>query len=260
VITKPRRFPDAFRRDRRQARPKSRETPAEGGISMTLSARRIDICGLDIDPLSPAIGAEIRGLDLARPLPPDTRAALHSALLEWKELFFRDQHIGTHQHLAFARSFGTLEIHPFAPHKPGYPEVLAITHDRESRGRENTWHSDVPWRAEPFSPPRLGRVRPLRSRTDGACLRGKGSSGRCRAPRRSRPRPASSMRRAHHISTIRRLVPAWSHPTCHGVEAIRAGGGYAFRCPESYSAGTAGGSGDVTVSCFHRANAPCMWQ
>ena len=40
-------------------------------------------------------------------------------------------------------------MHPFSPHKPDYPEVLAITHNRESRGRENTWHSDVTWREIP---------------------------------------------------------------------------------------------------------------
>ena len=64
-------------------------------------------------------------------------------------LFFRDQDITTEQHLAFARRFGALEEHPFAPHKPDYPEVLAITHDRDSRGKENTWHSDVTWREAP---------------------------------------------------------------------------------------------------------------
>ena len=64
-------------------------------------------------------------------------------------LFFRDQEITTDQHLAFARNFGGLEVHPFAPEKPGYPEVLAITHNRESRGKENFWHSDVTWREKP---------------------------------------------------------------------------------------------------------------
>ena len=72
-----------------------------------------------------------------------------AALLDWKVLFFRDQDITTEQHLAFARNFGDLEVHPFAPHKPDFPEVLAITHDRESRGRENAWHSDVTWRELP---------------------------------------------------------------------------------------------------------------
>src|ERR1700733_3402595 len=116
---------------------------------MSNLARQLDDAGLALSPLSPAIGAEIQGLDLAQAQAPETLAALRAALLEWKVLFFRDQEITTEQHLAFAREFGTLEVHPFAPHKPGYPEVLAITHDRESRGRENTWHSDVTWRAEP---------------------------------------------------------------------------------------------------------------
>ncbi len=104
---------------------------------------------LAISPLTPTIGAVISGLDLAKPLDGGELAALRAALLDWKVLFFRDQDITTEQHLAFARQFGELEVHPFAPHKEGYPEVLAITHDRERRGRENTWHSDVTWRIEP---------------------------------------------------------------------------------------------------------------
>jgi taurine dioxygenase len=104
---------------------------------------------ITLAPLTPAIGVEVAGVDLARPLDGETLAALRAALLDHKVLFFRDQDITTGEHLAFARSFGELEVHPFAPHKPGCPEVLAITHDRESRGRENTWHSDVTWREKP---------------------------------------------------------------------------------------------------------------
>jgi taurine dioxygenase len=102
-----------------------------------------------VAPLTPTIGAEIGGVDLSRPLHIATRAELRQALLDWKVLFFRDQAITTEQHLAFARCFGDLEVHPFSPHKPGFPEVLAITHDRDDRGRENVWHSDVTWRIEP---------------------------------------------------------------------------------------------------------------
>jgi taurine dioxygenase len=104
---------------------------------------------LDIRPMTPTIGAEIRGLDLRQALDDAAIAALRRALLDWKVVFLRDQKITTEQHLAFGRAFGALEIHPFSPHKPGYPEVLAITHDRDSPGRENTWHSDVTWRLAP---------------------------------------------------------------------------------------------------------------
>lgn len=102
-----------------------------------------------IMPLTPTIGAEILDIDLAKPLDETTLAAIRAALLEWKVVFFRDQDITTEQHLAFARRFGDLEVHPFAPHKPDYPEVLAITHDKDSKGHENVWHSDVTWRECP---------------------------------------------------------------------------------------------------------------
>jgi taurine dioxygenase len=111
--------------------------------------RTLEVESLSLTPLTPTIGAEVAGIDLSRPLSPAHKVALRQALLDWKVLFFRDQDITTEEHLAFARNFGELEVHPFAPSKPGYPEVLAITHDRESRGRENTWHSDVTWRLEP---------------------------------------------------------------------------------------------------------------
>ena len=111
--------------------------------------RKAEMAVLEVRPLTPTIGAEIHGIDLRQPLDAVTLSEVRAALLDWKVLFFRDQDITTGQHLAFARNFGKLEVHPFAPEKPGYPEVLAITHDRERPGKENTWHSDVTWRLEP---------------------------------------------------------------------------------------------------------------
>ncbi len=116
---------------------------------MSQAARAGAPAALSIAPLTLTIGAEISGIDLSKPMTADLLAALRQALLEWKVIFFRDQDITTDEHLAFARQFGELEVHPFAPHKPGYPEVLAITHDRDSKGRENVWHSDVTWRLCP---------------------------------------------------------------------------------------------------------------
>lgn len=102
-----------------------------------------------IAPLTPAIGAEISGIDL-RDLPDDAAlAALRRALLDWKVLFFRDQNIARAQHIAFARLFGELEIHPLTPKGQPDPEVLRIVHDENFKGSENVWHSDVTWRPEP---------------------------------------------------------------------------------------------------------------
>ncbi len=116
---------------------------------MSEAIKAAPLATLKLAPLTPTIGVEIHNIDLSQPLTPALLGELRAALLDWKVLFFRDQHITTEQHLAFARNFGALEVHPFAPHKPNYPEVLAITHDRDNKGKENTWHSDVTWRAEP---------------------------------------------------------------------------------------------------------------
>jgi taurine dioxygenase len=116
---------------------------------MNQLVRSLVVEDLTIVPMTPTIGAEVEGVDLSRPLSDGNVSALRRALLDWKVLFFRDQDITTEQHLAFARRFGELEVHPFAPQKPGFPEVLAITHDEKNRGKENTWHSDVTWRLEP---------------------------------------------------------------------------------------------------------------
>ena len=100
-------------------------------------------------PLSPLIGAEIHGIDLAQDLDDAMIADLRQALLTYKVIFFRDQNISRAQHIAFARRFGPLEIHPATPADQVDPEVLRITHGPDSRGRENAWHSDVTWRPEP---------------------------------------------------------------------------------------------------------------
>jgi taurine dioxygenase len=98
--------------------------------------------------MSPAIGAELIGADLTKPS--DTLISeVRAALLRYKVVFFRDQDITRAQHLAFARKFGTLEIHPATPKEQPDREVLRIAHGPNSRGVENFWHSDVTWREEP---------------------------------------------------------------------------------------------------------------
>lgn len=102
-----------------------------------------------LKPLTPTIGCEIHDIDLSKPVDAPTLAALRQTLLDWKVVFFRDQNITTEEHLAFARNFGELEVHPFAPQKEGFPEILPIAHDKDNKGKENVWHSDVTWREVP---------------------------------------------------------------------------------------------------------------
>ena len=105
------------------------------------------------------IGAEIEGVDLREAQDEATIAEIRAALVRHRVVFFRGQDISVEQHIAFARRFGELEVHPATPKDQPDPEVLRIVHDDKSKGRENNWHSDVTWRAEPS----LGSI--LRART-----------------------------------------------------------------------------------------------
>ena len=94
------------------------------------------------------IGAVIEGADLREPNDA-LCAALKQVLLRWKVLFFCDNQLTAAQQAKLGRQFGELEINPVVPHVPGVPEVSIFVYDRESRGDQNMWHSDVSWRAEP---------------------------------------------------------------------------------------------------------------
>jgi taurine dioxygenase len=104
---------------------------------------------LEVHRLTPVIGAEISGVDLAKPLSQETVTWLTQQLINHKVIFFRDQAIDTSQHLAFARRFGELEVHPVTP-KKGFPEVLVLHNDADRPAFGTAfWHSDVTWRPEP---------------------------------------------------------------------------------------------------------------
>jgi taurine dioxygenase len=76
-------------------------------------------------------------------------AELRQALLDYKVLFFRDQQVTSAQHVAFARRFGDLEVHPFIPGNGEHPELVRFAKSADVGGYENGWHSDVSWRAVP---------------------------------------------------------------------------------------------------------------
>lgn len=99
--------------------------------------------------LGATLGAEIQGLDLRTDLADEVIAELARALADYKVIFFRDQPITADQHVAFARRFGELEVHPFIPGHPGVPELVRFEKSAEVGGFENAWHHDVTWREVP---------------------------------------------------------------------------------------------------------------
>jgi alpha-ketoglutarate-dependent taurine dioxygenase len=107
------------------------ETDSESKIPL-LSVRR----------LQPALGAEIGGVDLRRPLTRELRDAIYSALVRHRVIFFRDQNINREQHIAFARAFGELEVHEHYPHPEGFPSIVEFKVLGKSKYAPDIWHID----------------------------------------------------------------------------------------------------------------------
>lgn len=118
-------------------------------MATTFDRAKLDTGKLTIKPMTPAIGAEILDIDLGASDIETRVPEIRAALLKHGVIFFRDQDLTQDQHIAFARHFGELEIHPATPKDQPNPEVLRIAHGPKSRGQENNWHSDVTWREKP---------------------------------------------------------------------------------------------------------------
>jgi taurine dioxygenase len=107
---------------------------------------------IEVVPLTLHIGAEIRGIDLSRPLPAQQLKEVRDAFLKWKVIFFRDQHLDHAQHVAMARQFGEPTIgHAVFGHVEGHPEIYSVAKNRTANEKYEAmmvtpwygWHTDV---------------------------------------------------------------------------------------------------------------------
>ncbi len=116
---------------------------------------------LDILPAAGRIGAEIRGIDISKPVAPETVEAIRRALDTWKVVFFRDQDLDHASQISFGRQFGELTYaHPHDDAPPdAHPEIYTVdprrfeqlvgsegkTRREEFRKYSYTsgWHTDV---------------------------------------------------------------------------------------------------------------------
>jgi taurine dioxygenase len=107
----------------------------------------------EITPISPVLGAEVRGVDLADGIDDATFAVLHGAFLDHGVLLFKDQTaMAADVQVAFARRLGPLHTHPAAPAEHDDPAVFLIrTHRDSTISNGNGWHSDVSCDEEPPS-------------------------------------------------------------------------------------------------------------
>jgi len=102
---------------------------------------------LDVRPLTPTIGAEIRGVDCAGALDDATIDAIRAVWLEHLVVFFPGQELTNDTQLEFARRFGEPTVgHPVEKTVADNPSIQPIDSVKD---RTNFWHTDVTFMARP---------------------------------------------------------------------------------------------------------------
>ena len=110
-----------------------------------------------INRLSPALGSDVNGADLSRPLDDATFELMRKDWLASNGvLVFRGQKLTPEQHIQFSQRFGPLQEHVLAKYLlPGYPEIYRVSNkvkDGIPQGREKAgtfWHSDLSYMKPP---------------------------------------------------------------------------------------------------------------
>ena len=102
---------------------------------------------IEVERISAALGAEIRGVDLSQPLTPEVKAEIHRAFVDHAVVLFRGQDLDPASQVAFTRLFGAVDQHPLyrSNQIDGFPEILVIEHKAGKflNGRNDIWHADV---------------------------------------------------------------------------------------------------------------------
>ena len=97
-----------------------------------------------------ALGAEIRGVDASQALSDDVFEEIYEAWLQNHIIFLRDQTLTPAQHLAFAKRFGDIHLHPFNKPLDDHPEVLEILKTEDMvQNNGARWHSDQMYTVSP---------------------------------------------------------------------------------------------------------------
>jgi taurine dioxygenase len=109
---------------------------------------------LEIERLNPAIGAIVRGVDVAKPQSEETIAEIRAALLRHQVIFFEQQEPTPAQQRDFAARFGALHIHPLYPQIESVPEILILDNHPGNPTDNDAWHTDVTF----IETPPLGSV------------------------------------------------------------------------------------------------------
>ena len=105
---------------------------------------------IEVQPVAGALGAEIRGVNVAAALDDAVIAEIRQAYLDHLVIFFRDQKLTPPEQLAFAKRFGEPMEYPQLKGLPECPlitPVVKLAHEQINFG--GVWHSDTTYLAQP---------------------------------------------------------------------------------------------------------------
>ncbi|MEZ5652093.1 MAG: TauD/TfdA family dioxygenase [Burkholderiaceae bacterium] len=100
--------------------------------------------------LTPALGAEIHGLDLRETLSDALLAELRRIWLERLVVVFKGQTLEPAQQMAFARRWGEPDRYPFLKGLDGFPEITEVLkREHETVNFGGLWHADTTYQRCP---------------------------------------------------------------------------------------------------------------
>ncbi|MGW7201625.1 TauD/TfdA dioxygenase family protein [Streptomyces chryseus] len=99
---------------------------------------------LSIVPVSLALGAEVRGIDLSREITEESWSIIEDAFHRHSVLIFPGQNLTVEQQATFARRFGDLMVHDhlLPMTVPDHPECMVLHNNAEKPPGLNSWHTD----------------------------------------------------------------------------------------------------------------------
>ena len=114
---------------------------------------------MEIQPISKVMGAQVRGVDLSRPLDEQAFGEILHAFHRHMLLVFPGQRIDEAQQVAFSRRFGELQIHVLEQYRhPRHPEIYVLSNVDAKTGKTTgthpdkgtlVWHSDLSFVPKP---------------------------------------------------------------------------------------------------------------
>jgi len=122
---------------------------------------------ITIEPLGRGFAAEVRGIDLRKPVSDAEAAAIHAGMDEWAVLVFHGEPLTPQQQLAFSRRLGQIEITAHvglrAPEEYRLPDTFADISNLDTREQpfsradrrrlfslgNRLWHSDSSFKVVP---------------------------------------------------------------------------------------------------------------